>query len=148
MNFDIALIISLAKPASSCRGLFFSKNHCFAQSDCDIVQCFEAASVWFLWKSVTGGRNKTKQGQEDKASVCLINDLMWFFLCTFCFSQLPESELLGNRFDEHDWEKISNIHVSWEISWFFTSDTCVPSLENYLTWSGLHPLFPPCISQS
>lgn len=91
-----------------------------------------------------------KQDQEDKASVCLINDLMWFFLslCTVCFSQLPESELLGNRFDEHDWEKISNIHVSWEISWFFTSDTCVPSLENYLTWSGLHPLFPPCISQS
>ncbi|KFV76155.1 snRNA-activating protein complex subunit 4, partial [Struthio camelus australis] len=25
-------------------------------------------------------------------------------------NQLPESELLGNRFDEHDWEKISNIH--------------------------------------
>ncbi|NXE46412.1 SNPC4 protein, partial [Casuarius casuarius] len=25
-------------------------------------------------------------------------------------NQLPESDLLGNRFDEHDWEKISNIH--------------------------------------
>uniref|UniRef100_A0A8C6JKB1 snRNA-activating protein complex subunit 4 n=1 Tax=Melopsittacus undulatus TaxID=13146 RepID=A0A8C6JKB1_MELUD len=37
--------------------------------------------------------------------------IMFFLsLCTFCFSQLPESDLLGNRFDEHDWEKISNIH--------------------------------------
>ncbi|NWH66359.1 SNPC4 protein, partial [Geococcyx californianus] len=25
-------------------------------------------------------------------------------------NQLPESVLIGNRFDEHDWEKISNIH--------------------------------------
>ncbi|KFZ52354.1 snRNA-activating protein complex subunit 4, partial [Podiceps cristatus] len=25
-------------------------------------------------------------------------------------NQLPESDLLGNRYDEHDWEKISNIH--------------------------------------
>ncbi|NXA34882.1 SNPC4 protein, partial [Eudromia elegans] len=25
-------------------------------------------------------------------------------------NQLPESDLLGNRFDEHDWDKISNIH--------------------------------------
>uniref|UniRef100_A0A8B9PG17 snRNA-activating protein complex subunit 4 n=1 Tax=Apteryx owenii TaxID=8824 RepID=A0A8B9PG17_APTOW len=25
-------------------------------------------------------------------------------------NQLPESDLLGSRFDEHDWEKISNIH--------------------------------------
>ncbi|XP_031457714.1 snRNA-activating protein complex subunit 4-like [Phasianus colchicus] len=25
-------------------------------------------------------------------------------------NQLPESDLLGGRFDEHDWEKISNIH--------------------------------------
>ncbi|OXB76347.1 UNVERIFIED_CONTAM: hypothetical protein H355_006758 [Colinus virginianus] len=25
-------------------------------------------------------------------------------------NQLPESDLLGDRFDEHDWEKISNIH--------------------------------------
>ncbi|XP_062446723.1 snRNA-activating protein complex subunit 4 [Rhea pennata] len=25
-------------------------------------------------------------------------------------NQLPESDLIGNRFDEHDWEKISNIH--------------------------------------
>ncbi|KFP03544.1 snRNA-activating protein complex subunit 4, partial [Calypte anna] len=25
-------------------------------------------------------------------------------------NQLPESELLGSRFDEHDWDKISNIH--------------------------------------
>ncbi|XP_068067150.1 snRNA-activating protein complex subunit 4 isoform X2 [Anomalospiza imberbis] len=25
-------------------------------------------------------------------------------------NQLPESELIGNRFDEHDWDKISNIH--------------------------------------
>ncbi|NXY66688.1 SNPC4 protein, partial [Callaeas wilsoni] len=25
-------------------------------------------------------------------------------------NQLPESHLIGNRFDEHDWDKISNIH--------------------------------------
>ncbi|XP_072209143.1 snRNA-activating protein complex subunit 4 isoform X2 [Excalfactoria chinensis] len=25
-------------------------------------------------------------------------------------NQLPESDLLGDRFDEHDWEKISNVH--------------------------------------
>ncbi|NXB53356.1 SNPC4 protein, partial [Leucopsar rothschildi] len=25
-------------------------------------------------------------------------------------NQLPESDLIGNRFDEHDWDKISNIH--------------------------------------
>lgn len=40
---------------------------------------------------------------------------MWSFLslCIFWFSQLPESDLLGGRFDEHDWEKIANVHVSW-----------------------------------
>ncbi|NXC13477.1 SNPC4 protein, partial [Corythaeola cristata] len=31
-------------------------------------------------------------------------------------NQLPESELLGNRFDEHDWEKISNIHFDGQRS--------------------------------
>ncbi|NXV49452.1 SNPC4 protein, partial [Uria aalge] len=31
-------------------------------------------------------------------------------------NQLPESDLLGNRFDEHDWEKISNIHFDGERS--------------------------------
>ncbi|NWR48969.1 SNPC4 protein, partial [Regulus satrapa] len=25
-------------------------------------------------------------------------------------NQLPESDLIGNRFDEHDWDKISNVH--------------------------------------
>jgi len=27
--------------------------------------------------------------------------------------QLPEEALLGNRLDSHDWEKISNVNVSW-----------------------------------
>ncbi|NWS29346.1 SNPC4 protein, partial [Polioptila caerulea] len=27
-------------------------------------------------------------------------------------NQLPESDLIGNRFDEHDWDKISNIHFN------------------------------------
>ncbi|NXA03198.1 SNPC4 protein, partial [Sapayoa aenigma] len=31
-------------------------------------------------------------------------------------NQLPESDLLGNRFDEHDWEKISNIHFDGQRS--------------------------------
>ncbi|NXS75906.1 SNPC4 protein, partial [Pandion haliaetus] len=31
-------------------------------------------------------------------------------------NQLPESELVGNRFDEHDWEKISNIHFDGQRS--------------------------------
>ncbi|KFP65468.1 snRNA-activating protein complex subunit 4, partial [Cariama cristata] len=31
-------------------------------------------------------------------------------------NQLPETELLGNRFDEHDWEKISNIHFDGQRS--------------------------------
>ncbi|NWQ81739.1 SNPC4 protein, partial [Columbina picui] len=31
-------------------------------------------------------------------------------------NKLPESELLGNRFDEHDWEKISNIHFDGQRS--------------------------------
>ncbi|NXG58956.1 SNPC4 protein, partial [Hemiprocne comata] len=31
-------------------------------------------------------------------------------------NQLPESDLLGNRFDEHDWEKISNIHFEGQRS--------------------------------
>ncbi|NWX50370.1 SNPC4 protein, partial [Steatornis caripensis] len=31
-------------------------------------------------------------------------------------NRLPESELLGNRFDEHDWEKISNIHFDGQRS--------------------------------
>ncbi|XP_009976060.1 PREDICTED: snRNA-activating protein complex subunit 4 [Tauraco erythrolophus] len=31
-------------------------------------------------------------------------------------NQLPESELLGNRFDEHDWEKISNINFDGQRS--------------------------------
>ncbi|XP_010115977.1 PREDICTED: snRNA-activating protein complex subunit 4, partial [Chlamydotis macqueenii] len=31
-------------------------------------------------------------------------------------NQLPESDLLGNRFDEHDWEKISNIHFGGQRS--------------------------------
>ncbi|NXG06227.1 SNPC4 protein, partial [Sakesphorus luctuosus] len=31
-------------------------------------------------------------------------------------NQLPESELLGTRFDEHDWEKISNIHFDGQRS--------------------------------
>ncbi|NXJ70486.1 SNPC4 protein, partial [Rostratula benghalensis] len=31
-------------------------------------------------------------------------------------NQLPESELLGSRFDEHDWEKISNIHFDGQRS--------------------------------
>ncbi|XP_039586728.1 snRNA-activating protein complex subunit 4 isoform X2 [Passer montanus] len=39
-------------------------------------------------------------------------------------NQLPESDLIGNRFDEHDWDKISNIHFdgqrsSEELSWFW-----------------------------
>ncbi|NXM75529.1 SNPC4 protein, partial [Serilophus lunatus] len=31
-------------------------------------------------------------------------------------NQLPESDLLGNRFDEHDWDKISNIHFDGQRS--------------------------------
>ncbi|XP_071430590.1 snRNA-activating protein complex subunit 4 isoform X3 [Pithys albifrons albifrons] len=31
-------------------------------------------------------------------------------------NQLPESDLLGTRFDEHDWEKISNIHFDGQRS--------------------------------
>ncbi|KFQ84163.1 snRNA-activating protein complex subunit 4, partial [Phoenicopterus ruber ruber] len=31
-------------------------------------------------------------------------------------NQLPESDLLGNRYDEHDWEKISNIHFDGQRS--------------------------------
>ncbi|XP_071622019.1 snRNA-activating protein complex subunit 4 isoform X1 [Heliangelus exortis] len=31
-------------------------------------------------------------------------------------NQLPESELLGSRFDEHDWDKISNIHFEGQRS--------------------------------
>ncbi|NXP02416.1 SNPC4 protein, partial [Thinocorus orbignyianus] len=31
-------------------------------------------------------------------------------------NQLPEGDLLGNRFDEHDWEKISNIHFDGQRS--------------------------------
>ncbi|KAM6372326.1 snRNA-activating protein complex subunit 4 isoform 2-T3 [Pluvialis apricaria] len=31
-------------------------------------------------------------------------------------NQLPESDLLGNRFDERDWEKISNIHFDGQRS--------------------------------
>ncbi|KAF1616115.1 snRNA-activating protein complex subunit 4, partial [Eudyptes chrysolophus] len=31
-------------------------------------------------------------------------------------NQLPESDLLGNRFDEHDWAKISNIHFDGQRS--------------------------------
>ncbi|NXL84041.1 SNPC4 protein, partial [Alectura lathami] len=31
-------------------------------------------------------------------------------------NQLPESDLLGDRFDEHDWEKISNIHFDGQRS--------------------------------
>ncbi|XP_064325124.1 snRNA-activating protein complex subunit 4 isoform X2 [Phalacrocorax carbo] len=31
-------------------------------------------------------------------------------------NQLPESDLLGNRFDEHDWEKISNVHFDGQRS--------------------------------
>ncbi|NWU21889.1 SNPC4 protein, partial [Dyaphorophyia castanea] len=31
-------------------------------------------------------------------------------------SQLPESDLIGNRFDEHDWDKISNIHFDGQRS--------------------------------
>ncbi|NXI59822.1 SNPC4 protein, partial [Chloroceryle aenea] len=31
-------------------------------------------------------------------------------------NRLPESDLLGNRFDEHDWEKISNIHFDGQRS--------------------------------
>ncbi|NXP26844.1 SNPC4 protein, partial [Scytalopus superciliaris] len=31
-------------------------------------------------------------------------------------NQLPESDLLGSRFDEHDWEKISNIHFDGQRS--------------------------------
>lgn len=76
-----------------------------------------------MWKLIIGERNKMKQGQAEKLTVQL-TFLIGFFLslCIFCFSQLPESDLLGDRFDEHDWEKISNIHVSWEISYFITSD--------------------------
>lgn len=40
------------------------------------------------------------------------------FLCvlTAGSSLLPEEDLLGNRFDEHDWDKIANINVSRESS--------------------------------
>ncbi|XP_065593329.1 snRNA-activating protein complex subunit 4 [Cyrtonyx montezumae] len=31
-------------------------------------------------------------------------------------NQLPESDLLGDRFDEHDWEKISNVHFDGQRS--------------------------------
>ncbi|XP_062361380.1 snRNA-activating protein complex subunit 4 isoform X2 [Cinclus cinclus] len=31
-------------------------------------------------------------------------------------NQLPESDLIGNRFDEHDWDKISNIHFDGQRS--------------------------------
>ncbi|NXU96812.1 SNPC4 protein, partial [Cettia cetti] len=31
-------------------------------------------------------------------------------------NQLPESDLIGNRFDEHDWDKISNIHFDGQHS--------------------------------
>ncbi|NXX26934.1 SNPC4 protein, partial [Nicator chloris] len=31
-------------------------------------------------------------------------------------NQLPESDLMGNRFDEHDWDKISNIHFDGQRS--------------------------------
>ncbi|XP_053940209.1 snRNA-activating protein complex subunit 4 [Cuculus canorus] len=31
-------------------------------------------------------------------------------------NQLPEGDLIGNRFDEHDWEKISNIHFDGQRS--------------------------------
>ncbi|KAF1537083.1 snRNA-activating protein complex subunit 4, partial [Eudyptula albosignata] len=31
-------------------------------------------------------------------------------------NRLPESDLLGNRFDEHDWDKISNIHFDGQRS--------------------------------
>ncbi|NXK52236.1 SNPC4 protein, partial [Chauna torquata] len=31
-------------------------------------------------------------------------------------NQLPENDLLGDRFDEHDWEKISNIHFDGQRS--------------------------------
>ncbi|XP_069729379.1 snRNA-activating protein complex subunit 4 [Phaenicophaeus curvirostris] len=31
-------------------------------------------------------------------------------------NRLPESDLIGNRFDEHDWEKISNIHFDGQRS--------------------------------
>lgn len=79
-----------------------------------------------------------------KKTKCLINHLIrfCFSLCTFCFSQLPESDLIGNRFDEHDWDKISNIHVSWGISCSAASDICVLPLENHLAWfaSGVSSL--------
>lgn len=80
-------------------------------------------SVQFLWKSGTGGRNEMKQVRKTK---CFINHLIQFFLplCASCFSQLPESDLIGNRFDEHDWDKISNIHVSWGISCFIALFYC------------------------
>ncbi|NWW34866.1 SNPC4 protein, partial [Panurus biarmicus] len=31
-------------------------------------------------------------------------------------NQLPESDLIGNRFDEHDWDKISNVHFDGQRS--------------------------------
>ncbi|NWU39102.1 SNPC4 protein, partial [Hylia prasina] len=31
-------------------------------------------------------------------------------------NQLPENDLIGNRFDEHDWDKISNIHFDGQRS--------------------------------
>ncbi|KFO94732.1 snRNA-activating protein complex subunit 4, partial [Buceros rhinoceros silvestris] len=31
-------------------------------------------------------------------------------------NRLPESDLIGNRFDEHDWEKISNVHFDGQRS--------------------------------
>uniref|UniRef100_A0A8C3LWF6 snRNA-activating protein complex subunit 4 n=1 Tax=Chrysolophus pictus TaxID=9089 RepID=A0A8C3LWF6_CHRPC len=66
-----------------------------------------------LQKSVVSDRlQRLLQPKLLKYVLCKSDCLMWWFLpfYIFCSSQLPESDLLGDRFDEHDWEKISNIH--------------------------------------
>uniref|UniRef100_A0A8C2Y9A9 snRNA-activating protein complex subunit 4 n=1 Tax=Coturnix japonica TaxID=93934 RepID=A0A8C2Y9A9_COTJA len=51
---------------------------------------------------------------SDRLQRLLQPKLLKYVLCNLMralqLNQLPESDLLGDRFDEHDWEKISNVH--------------------------------------
>uniref|UniRef100_A0A8C5IR60 snRNA-activating protein complex subunit 4 n=1 Tax=Junco hyemalis TaxID=40217 RepID=A0A8C5IR60_JUNHY len=80
---------------------------------------WKAAEKTLLQKSVVSDRlQRLLQPKLIKKTKCFINHLMRFFLpfCTFSCSQLPESDLIGSRFDEHDWDKISNIHFDGQRS--------------------------------
>ncbi|PKU38158.1 snrna-activating protein complex subunit 4 [Limosa lapponica baueri] len=59
---------------------------------------------------------KWKSREKTLLQKSVVSDRLQRLLQPKLLNQLPESDLLGNRFDEHDWEKISNIHFDGQRS--------------------------------